>query len=103
MRSVILLDNLIKRAERHEVDLMALAFRTDGSSTGVTIRNMSYNGCLLVADVAFAIGEKLRLAVPRMGEIRAQVRWASNEGKSGAQFVLEEIRADEPHVTVGTS
>lgn len=102
MGSVHTLDNLIKRAERHEVDVPALAFRTDGTSLGVTIRNVSYNGCLLVADAAFAIGEKLRLAVPRMGEIRAQVRWASAEGKAGAHFVLEEIGADERHVAAGS-
>jgi hypothetical protein len=85
----------VKRAERHEVKLPAIAFRADGTSFAVTLRNMSYNGCLLVADTALAIGEKIRLAVPRMGEIRAQVRWSSNEGKSGARFVLEEIGPDE--------
>ena len=100
MSSVIALDSLIKRADRHEVNVAALAFRIDGTSLGVTIRNISYNGCLILADAAFAIGEKLRLAIPRMGEIRAQVRWSSNEGKAGACFILEEIRPDEPHVPV---
>ena len=97
MSNALTLKELVKRAERHEVDLPALAFRADGTSLGVTLRNMSYNGCLLVADAAFAIGEKLRLAVPLMGEMRAQVRWASNEGRAGACFVLEEIGPYERH------
>jgi hypothetical protein len=95
-------ESLINRAERHGVDVTALAFRTDGTSFGVSIRNMSYNGCLLVTEAVFAIGEKLRLAVPRMGEFRAQVRWASNEGKAGAMFVLEEISPHEQHVPPGS-
>jgi len=97
MSNALTLKELVKRADRHEVDLPALAFRADGTSLGVTLRNMSYNGCLLAAEAAFAVGEKIRIAVPRMGEIRAQVRWASNEGKAGALFVLEEIRPMEPH------
>jgi hypothetical protein len=95
MCSRVALENMVKRADRHEVELAAVAYRADGSTIGVTLRNMSYNGCLLVAEAAFAIGEKIRLAVPRMGEMRAQVRWASNEGKAGACFVLEEISPDE--------
>ena len=95
MCSRVALENMVKRADRHEVELAAVAYRADGSTIGVTLRNMSYNGCLLVAEAAFAIGEKIRLAVPRMGEMRAQVRWASNEGKAGACFVLEEINPDE--------
>jgi len=90
-------DNLVKRDERYDVDLPGIAFREDGSSLTVTFRNMSYNGCMLVADMALAIGEIVRLAIPRMGEIRAQVRWASDGGKAGARFVLEEIGPDEPH------
>jgi len=97
MCSRIALENLVKRAERHDVELPAVAYRADGTTFGVTLRNMSYNGCLLVADAAFTIGEKLRLAVPLMGEMRAQVRWASNEGRAGACFVLEEIGPYERH------
>lgn len=97
MTSETALKSLVKRGERHAVDVPAIAFRPDGTSLSVTLRNMSYEGCLLLADAAFAIGEKIRLAVPRMGEIRAQVRWASTEGMAGAHFVLEEIGAGEEH------
>ncbi len=90
-------DDLVKRDVRYDVDLPGLAFREDGSTLCVTLRNMSYNGCMLAADVALAIGEIVRLAIPRMGEIRAQVRWSSDEGKAGARFVLEEIGPEERH------
>ena len=95
--------NLVKRDERYDVDLPGIAFRADGSSLAITLRNMSYNGCMLVADMALAIGEVVRLAIPRMGEIRAQVRWASDEGKAGARFVLEEIGPDEQHSRMSLS
>ncbi|MFL6748124.1 MAG: PilZ domain-containing protein [Sphingomicrobium sp.] len=91
MRSRTVLEFLVTRAERQEVDVAATAYRVDGTCFGAALRNISYDGCLFVADAAVSIGEKLRLAIPRMGEIRAQVRWASNEGKAGAQFVVEEI------------
>lgn len=103
MCSEAVLDNLVKRSERHPVNVAAIAFRSDGTTLPVTLQNMSYNGCLLLADAVFAIGEKVRLAVPNMGEIRAQVRWASTEGKAGAQFVLEEIEAGEPHSRIALS
>ena len=89
------LQNLVKRDERYEVELPAIAYRDDGTSLGVTLRNMSYNGCMLLADAALAIGEKVILAIPGMGEIRAQVRWASDDCKAGARFVLEQIIAED--------
>lgn len=103
MGSTIAFESLVKRDERFDVNLPGIAFREDGSSLTVTLRNMSYNGCMLVADMALAIGEIVRLAIPRMGEIRAQVRWASDGGRSGARFVLEEIGPDEPHSRLSLS
>ena len=87
--------NLVKRDQRFEVDVPATAIRDDGTSLDVTLRNMSYNGCMLFADAALAIGDKVILAIPGMGEIKAQVRWASNEGRTGARFVLEQINAGD--------
>lgn len=95
------LESLIKRGDRQEVDLAALAFRADGSSLGVRLRNMSYNGCLLESESAFAIGEKIRIVLPRMGEIKVQIRWTSAEGKSGVRFVAEEIAPQDPHSKFG--
>ena len=103
MGNTIAFDSLVKREDRYEIDLPGIAFREDGSSQAVTLRNMSYNGCMLVADMALAIGEIVRLAIPRMGEIRAQVRWASDGGKAGARFVLEEIGPDERHARLSLS
>ena len=101
MSSAIVIKDWVKRNERRDVDLAALAFRADGTSCNVSLRNMSYDGCLVEADGGFAIGEKVRLVLPRMGEIKAQIRWATAEGKAGARFVLEEIGPQERHSRMG--
>ena len=95
------LSNLVKRAERRDVNVVAVAVRADGSSETVRIRNMSYEGCLLEADTVYAVGEKLTLALPRMGEIRTQVRWTAAGGRTGVHFLAEEIFADGMHARIG--
>ena len=77
------------------------SYVNNGTSVDVRLGNMSYDGCLLSSDHSFAIGEKVRLVLPRMGEIRAQVRWTLAGGKAGARFVLDEIVPEEPHSRLG--
>ena len=101
MCSATAIRDWVNRKDRHEVELAALAFRADGTSVDVRLGNMSYDGCLLSSDHSFAIGEKVRLVLPRMGEIRAQVRWTLAGGKAGARFVLDEIVPEEPHSRLG--
>jgi hypothetical protein len=92
---------LVERPNRRDVNVVAVAVRADGSSETVRIRNMSYEGCMLEADAVFSVGEKLTLALPRMGEIRTQVRWTAADGRTGLRFLAEEIVADEPHDRIG--
>lgn len=95
------LDNLVKRDERRHIDLPALAFRADGSCVEIILANMSYEGCLLRAGLDFAVGEKIRLVLPRMGEIKALIRWTTADGKAGASFIAEEIAPRERHLPLG--
>lgn len=96
-----IVESWVARSKRHGIDLAALMFRKDGTSRPVKLRNISYDGCLLHADGELAIGEKVTLALPRMGEMKAQIRWTSAAGAAGARFVAEEILANEPHSRVG--
>lgn len=83
-----------KRKDRRQVRVTAVAYLPDGSAVAVRVTNISYEGCELETNSILPIGEKLKIALPRLGEIYAQVRWAL-EGKAGIQFLLEEAVADE--------
>jgi hypothetical protein len=70
------------------VALDAVVHRADGSSLPVKLTNFSDEGCRLESEDDFAIGEKLRIAIPRMGQVKAQIRWAL-QGSAGAKFLAE--------------
>src|SRR5688572_13594881 len=91
MRNETRLDHLVKREDRRDVDVVAVAVRNDGTSQSVRLRNMSYEGCLMEAETGYAIGEKITLALPRMGEIRTQIRWTTADGRAGVRFLGEGI------------
>ena len=94
-------ESWVGRDERHPVRVPAIAMRPDASSFAVTVSNISYQGCQIEADAMLMIGETITIALPRMGEIKAQIRWSSVDGKAGALFLAEEIRPDEPHSRIG--
>ena len=91
----------VERAQRHRLDTPALAIRADGSSLSVRLRDISYDGCRLEGDTVLSVGEKITLALPRMGEVKAQVRWVLADGKAGTRFVLEEILIAKSCSTAG--
>jgi hypothetical protein len=76
------------RKQRFPVDIEALVIRADGSKLMVTLSDFSEQGCRVDTDAEFHVGEKLQIAVPRMGSIRAQVRWAE-PGSVGTRFLTE--------------
>ena len=45
-------------------------------------------GCRIETDFNVHIGERLQIAVPRMGQVKAQVRWAL-PGAAGTRFLTE--------------
>lgn len=78
----------IGRKDRHDVTVEAIVHRDDGHKVKVRLTNFSDNGCRIEADEDFLIGERVRIAMPRMGNVSAQVRWAL-QGSAGAQFLAE--------------
>lgn len=78
----------VGRKDRHPVEVDAVVHRTDGSKSPVKLSNFSDEGCRIEADGEFRIGERLQIAIPRMGHVKAQVRW-SLPGSAGARFLAE--------------
>lgn len=78
----------IGRKDRHPVAVDAVALRTDGSKSPVRLTNFSDDGCRMETESNFRIGERLQIAIPRMGKVKAQVRWALT-GSAGAKFLTE--------------
>jgi hypothetical protein len=78
----------VGRKDRHPVEVEAVVHRTDGSKAKVRLTNFSDNGCRIEADRQFQIGERLQIAIPRMGRMKAQVRWALMDS-AGAKFLAE--------------
>jgi hypothetical protein len=77
-----------RRKDRHPVEIEAVVQRTDGSKEPVKLSNFSDEGCRIEAAGDYHIGERLQIAIPRMGHIKAQVRW-SMPGSLGARFLAE--------------
>ena len=77
-----------KRRERHPVEIDAVMHRTDGSKAPVKLTNFSDQGCRIESDEELRIGERVAIAIPRMGQMKAQVRWIES-GSAGARFVSE--------------
>jgi hypothetical protein len=80
----------IGRKDRDGVAIDAVVHRGDGSKKNVTLSNLSPDGCRIESDGDFRIGEHVRIAIPSMGKMSAQVRWAL-PGSAGAKFLT---RAD---------
>lgn len=78
----------VGRKDRHPVTLDAVIHREDGTRLPVRLSNYSEEGCRIEADLEFGIGERLQIAIPRMGKVKAQVRWAI-AGSSGAKFLVQ--------------
>jgi len=78
----------IGRKDRHPVEIEAVIHRTDGSKSPVKLTNFSDEGCRIEGENALRIGERLQIAIPRMGQVKAQIRWAVDTS-AGARFLAE--------------
>ena len=78
----------IGRKDRQPVQIDAVLYRGDGSNAPVKLTNFTEEGCRIESDSDLQIGERLAIALPRMGPIKAQVRW-SLPGSAGARFLSE--------------
>ena len=78
----------IGRKDRQSVAIDAVVHWNDGTTAPVRLTDFSDEGCRIEADHDFRIGERLKVDIPRMGQVKAQVRWAL-PGSAGAKFLAE--------------
>ena len=72
------------RRQRHRVQLEVELIQIDGSITRTIVSDLSLDGCRIAG--WFRIGDTVHLKIPRIGEVRGQVRWAMN-GRAGLRFI----------------
>jgi hypothetical protein len=77
-------ENWPDRRQRHRVQLEAELIQTDGSRAKTIVSDLSLEGCRVAG--WFRIGDTVHLKLPRIGEVRGQVRWAMN-GRAGVRFI----------------
>jgi hypothetical protein len=82
------LQGWIGRKDRYAVDAFAVAHRPDGSTATVKLTNFSDEGCRVESEESFTIGEMVELAIPELGTVEAQVRWAL-PGSAGMRFLVD--------------
>jgi hypothetical protein len=71
------------RPHRSHVRIDARLTRACGNSEVVAVEDLSIDGCSVRG--WFQAGEKVTLALPRIGSFAADVRWASR-GRAGLRF-----------------
>jgi PilZ domain len=76
------------RRVRFPVEIDAVVHCSDGTKFQARVSNFSDQGCRIETDRNVHIGERLEIAVPRMGNVKAQVRWAL-PGAAGTRFLTE--------------
>ena len=90
MKNMQRMHGWIGRRDRQPVAIEAVVFRGDGTEDAVRLTNVSDEGCRMEMDGEFLIGEQLEIAIPRFGQMKAQIRWAL-PGSAGAKFVDNDL------------
>jgi len=74
-----------RSAGRDEVHYRARAFGPDARQISITIVNISAMGLMARSDVPFATGDRLRIVLPVIGPVAAEVRWSLG-GRIGCEL-----------------
>jgi PilZ domain-containing protein len=90
----------VSRGPRKSARLTASAHWPDGTTATVVVTEMSYLGCRLSGDHEFAKGETLKLFLPGLGQVHAQIRWV-REGLAGARFLTGDSAKDARRARLG--
>lgn len=85
-----------QRAERRPVELDGYALLEDGTTTDVTLLDLSYDGCRIRPASDLSPGQRMRLSVSGRGAIDAEVRW-SKAGIVGIAFATPEATETRQH------
>ena len=82
------------REQRRPVALPAKVLLPGGIGVDVTILDMNYGGCKLETPLTLIVGSKVKLAVPKLGELDAEVRWCAAR-RLGLMFLHPEAAGCE--------
>lgn len=74
-----------RAVSRDEVHHRAGAILADGTATMLLIVDVSPAGMMARTDGTFTEGDRLRVSLPTLGRVEAEVRWALG-GRIGCQF-----------------
>lgn len=77
--------NEVRREEREEVHFRAKAFGPDARPLTLLIVNLSPHGMMARCDKEYEVGQRIRVTLPVVGVLVAEVRWALG-GRIGCQF-----------------
>jgi hypothetical protein len=75
----------IRREGRDDVYYRARAFGPDAKQLTFLIVNISPHGLMARCDDAFEVGDRIRVVLPQVGSVVAEVRWSLG-GRIGTQF-----------------
>ena len=85
---------------RKATSLTGVAYRSDGSWVRVHMTNLSYDGCHIITEDNFDLGEPLTLVMPRMQHMQAQVRWIKDQ-TAGIRFLQKTSAAEDRRARIG--
>lgn len=74
-----------RRAERDDVDYRATAALPDGRLASLLVVNISPRGLMARCDEPLEVRDRLRLTMPGIGAVDAEVRWSLG-GRLGCEF-----------------
>lgn len=89
-----------RRSPRKGASLTAAAQWGDGTTATVTVTDVSYTGCRLATDRDLRKGQTLRLFLPELGQVHAQIRWVRG-AIAGARFLTGDSAKDERRARIG--
>jgi hypothetical protein len=90
----------ISRGPRKPARLTASAHWPDGTTSTVDVTQMSYLGCRLACDRALMKGQSVKLFLPDLGQVHAQIRWVRG-GIAGAKFLTGDSAKDARRARLG--
>ncbi|MEG3177481.1 PilZ domain-containing protein [Sphingomonas sp. RB3P16] len=70
---------------RDEVHYRARAFGPDARQVTLLIVNLSAAGLMARADLPYAVGDRMRVTLPIVGVLVAEIRWSLG-GRIGCEF-----------------
>ena len=70
---------------RDEVHYRARAFGPDAKAVSMLIVNLSAMGLMARTDATYAVGERLRVTLPVVGVVIAEIRWSLG-GRMGCEL-----------------